>query len=216
MTNLSLLMTRPDPVDVLTARSVHGAGRVPEPERRIREAILMDAIGILRAGVERAKRPTLDDLETKWRHDYAEARRWIASTDRGHPFAFELVCDVLGLAADRVRAHVLASAPEIPTPAHYLELVTMRSVQAHERMAARAWAWAERQVSAWCVGDLSAAINAPINNVRGLVSLWLKTGRAEQLRAPVGRQGGLYRLTSGAARRVEREKQAGRRRLRVG
>ena len=153
--------------------------RVPEGEWRIRQAVLLDAIDLLRKGAERVARNDPRDWGTAWRHEYAEARRWIASRDRGQPFAFELVCETLGLDPGRVRAVVLAEAPEINAPASHLQLVDPRTRAAHERLATRLWGWADAQQTPWSSNEAALAVHASPESVRGYVSYWIKTGRIE-------------------------------------
>lgn len=75
-------------------------GRVDrgEPERRLMLAVLQDAVLTLtahaRGGTARSRRVV------------EEARRWLASDSREHPFAFGAICDVLGLDVGYLRAAV--------------------------------------------------------------------------------------------------------------
>lgn len=68
---------------------------LPESERRLRLAILEDALRYYRdyAGVR--------DRRARAMHE--DAAEWFASRDRSEPFAFENVCDALGLDASAIR-----------------------------------------------------------------------------------------------------------------
>ena len=190
MSGFSALIAPPDPVDTLAARAVCRTERVPAGERAIRQAVLLDAVDLLRKGAERVARNDPRDWGTAWRHEYAEARRWIASRDRGQPFAFELVCETLGLDPGRVRAVVLAEAPEINAPASHLQLVDPRTRAAHERLATRLWGWADAQQTPWSSNEAALAVHASPESVRGYVSYWIKTGRIEHYGG--GGHGGHY------------------------
>lgn len=76
-------------------------GRVyalPESERRLRLAILEDALRYYRAYAGAADR--------RARALYQDAAEWIASQDRSEPFSFENVCDALDLDAAAIRRHL--------------------------------------------------------------------------------------------------------------
>ena len=64
-----------------------------EPEKRLMVAVLEDAIAVLVAGGYSAEREIL----------HREAEHWFASDERGAPFTFAAICDVLGLDVGRVR-----------------------------------------------------------------------------------------------------------------
>ncbi len=179
-----------DVVAVHDFRAQHRQLGAPEGERRLREAILLDAIDLLRKGAERVARNDPRDWGTAWRHEYAEARRWIASTDRGQPFAFELVCEALGLDPGRVRSHVLAEAPPIHAPASHLQLVDRRTMLTREKLGARLWRWAEEQVTPWSSAEAATATRAAPETVRGYVSYWIKVGWIEHYGG--GGHGGHY------------------------
>jgi hypothetical protein len=66
-----------------------------EPEKRLMVAVLEEAISL----VVNAPSGRADDCRSVVR----EAHRWFASDDRGAPFAFATICDVLGLDSSRVR-----------------------------------------------------------------------------------------------------------------
>jgi len=68
---------------------------LPESERRLRLAILEDALRYYR----RHRHAT----DRRARALYEDAAEWFASPDRSEPFAFENVCDALGLDASAVR-----------------------------------------------------------------------------------------------------------------
>jgi hypothetical protein len=84
-------------VDVLlpTQLGAGARGALHEPERRLRLAVLEDAVHCFQryaAATDRRER-ALHEAE----------RAWFASTDRSEPFAFESVCDALHLDPDFVR-----------------------------------------------------------------------------------------------------------------
>jgi hypothetical protein len=68
---------------------------LPESERRLRLAILEDAL--------RYYRQYGDTTDRRARALYEDAAEWFASGDRSEPFAFENVCDALGLDASYIR-----------------------------------------------------------------------------------------------------------------
>lgn len=107
----------PDPVDVGKVLALSRRERVPPGEWALRVAILDDAIGLLRKHADRIRHPDPDDQHTAWRQDYAEAYRWVCSTDRGQPFAFAAVCDVLGLDPQAAREAILRDVPAVSIPA---------------------------------------------------------------------------------------------------
>lgn len=71
-----------------------------EPAKRLMVAVLEEAIAVV---VNRSSRGSEDH-----RAVVLEAERWFRSDDRSAPFAFETICDVLGLHADLVRQAVAA------------------------------------------------------------------------------------------------------------
>ena len=64
-------------------------------ERRLMAAVLEDAIRVYRqdAGARNRRRQRL----------FRETEQWIESTDRSWPFAFERICEILGLDPDYLR-----------------------------------------------------------------------------------------------------------------
>lgn len=80
---------------VLPAQLLRRRQALPEPERRLRLAILEDAL--------RYYRDYAGSTDSRRRALYDDAAEWIASRDRREPFAFENVCDALGLHPDAVR-----------------------------------------------------------------------------------------------------------------
>lgn len=66
-----------------------------EPEKRLMVAVLEEAIALV------VNDPVGRDEER--RTVVREARRWFASDERGAPFAFATICDILGLDSERVR-----------------------------------------------------------------------------------------------------------------
>jgi len=74
-------------------------GRPPltfQPEKRLMLAVLEDALATLDA---RAHAP-----HGRGRHLAREVERWVASTDTSWPFAFQNICDTLGVDAGCIRA----------------------------------------------------------------------------------------------------------------
>lgn len=73
-------------------------------ERLLMHAVLTDAIGVVTGRI----------VGSQYHHRSPGAvdadRRWFASRARDHLYAFENVCDLLGLDADAVRAVVFARA----------------------------------------------------------------------------------------------------------
>src|SRR5262245_65104485 len=91
--------------DTETAVSFGAVFRRADPaegERRLLLAVLEDGIRTLlkHAGATRGRAATLQ----------REALGWLLSTDRLDVFAFETICETLGIDADRLRARVLAEA----------------------------------------------------------------------------------------------------------
>ena len=84
----------------LTLRTV-GARHGQTGEQRLLLALLSDAMQAYSAELARRKRP----------HRIRELRRWFESTDRSYVFAFESVCDALGLDVGYVRRRVLGAVP---------------------------------------------------------------------------------------------------------
>jgi hypothetical protein len=78
------------PEQYFTARSA-----LAEPERRLRLAILEDAL--------RYYQQNAGAVGRRGRALYEDAADWFASPDRSEPFAFENVCDALGLDAHYIR-----------------------------------------------------------------------------------------------------------------
>lgn len=73
-------------------------------ERRLMVAVLEDAVHTLLAARRLSIRP-------KWiRSEY----EWITSTDQRDPFAFESICDVLGIDSREVRRRVLSKVGPLP------------------------------------------------------------------------------------------------------
>lgn len=66
-----------------------------EPEKRLMVAVLEEAIALI------VNAPSGPDDERG--AAIREARRWFASEDRGSPFAFATICDILGLEISCVR-----------------------------------------------------------------------------------------------------------------
>ena len=84
------------PLDtVLPAQFFAPRTAAPEPERRLRLALLEDA---LRYYTTYAGEP-----DRRARMLYEDAAEWFASDDRSEPFAFENVCDALGIDPDAIR-----------------------------------------------------------------------------------------------------------------
>lgn len=72
-------------------------------EQRLLMAVLCDAMHVYSAERARGKRP----------RRVRELRQWFESTDRSYVFAFESVCDALGVDAAYVRRRVLGTEPAV-------------------------------------------------------------------------------------------------------
>lgn len=84
--------------DLLGGVRANGVGG---PERSLMQAMLQDAVlCLMRQAAPMNERPQL----------YAEARAWVESRSRAWVFAFESVCDALGINADYARRRLLALA----------------------------------------------------------------------------------------------------------
>lgn len=68
------------------------------PERRLLVAMIEQAAADVRLFKGRAN--------ARAKRMYADAREWLRSNDRSHPFAFLTICDQLGLSPSSVRAVV--------------------------------------------------------------------------------------------------------------
>lgn len=71
-------------------------------ERRLRWAVLIDAIAIYRGGAE-------EKLSAKKRVRWLRERKWILSDDTSWPFSFVSICDALDLDPPYVRRLVFRS-----------------------------------------------------------------------------------------------------------
>jgi hypothetical protein len=89
--------------------------------RALMLAILEDAIHCIEQGRLRA--------HFRARRLAAEARAWMRSNDRGYPFSFLTITDVLGIDADAVRRHLLP-ASRTTCPEVRARVVTKRSPKA--------------------------------------------------------------------------------------
>ncbi len=80
---------------ILPAQWQAEAHALGDPERRLRLAVLEDAIRYLQryGGATSGRERTL----------YEDAADWFASPDRSEPFAFENVCEALGLDPEYIR-----------------------------------------------------------------------------------------------------------------
>lgn len=87
--------------------------QVPEPERRLRLAVLEDALRYYCEGA--------GDVSRRARLLHDDAAEWFASPDRSDGFAFENVCDALGLDPDAIRRglrrHDATTRPPTSAPA---------------------------------------------------------------------------------------------------
>ena len=84
--------------DLLGGVRANGVGT---PERGLMQAMLQDAVlCLMRQAAPANERPQL----------YAEARAWVESRSRAWVFAFESVCDALGINADYARRRLLLLA----------------------------------------------------------------------------------------------------------
>lgn len=84
-----------DADDLLSAQRFTPPRPLPESERRLRLAILEDAL--------RYYHQYRDATDRRSRALYEDAAEWFTSADRSEAFAFENVCDALGLDAAFIR-----------------------------------------------------------------------------------------------------------------
>ncbi len=95
--------TIPAPIDALTepdvmlpAQLLPEQSALTDPERRLRLAVLKDALHY----VQRHEHATDEHARAL----YEDALDWVADPDRSEPFSFENICDALGLDAWYVRS----------------------------------------------------------------------------------------------------------------
>lgn len=89
-------LTYPLEADVVVPAQWYAPRRaLPESERRLRVAILEDAL--------RYYRDYRGSTDRRTRAIHEDAVDWFASDDRSEPFAFESVCDALELDANAIR-----------------------------------------------------------------------------------------------------------------
>jgi hypothetical protein len=74
--------------------------------RRLRTGEERLMLGALADAIDRVRIHALRGTENQ-RAAASEARAWLASSDRSHPFAFESICDALDLDARAIRLWVL-------------------------------------------------------------------------------------------------------------
>jgi hypothetical protein len=86
------------PVPAPVARGEHAGGPSLQPEKRLMVAVLKDALFVLRR-CQAAEGPSAQ-------RQVRDTEAWFASHDRSWPFAFERICEELGLDPDHVRAGV--------------------------------------------------------------------------------------------------------------
>ena len=83
-----------------------GRAEPARPERELRRAVLADAIAMILTDAKAAGRRSIS-----LRDQRREALAWVLSEDRSDPFAFERICEALGIDAGWLRAQVLARQP---------------------------------------------------------------------------------------------------------
>jgi len=83
-----------------------GRAEPAHPERELRRAVLADAIAMILTDAKAAGRRSIS-----LRDQRREALAWVLSEDRSDPFAFERICEALGIDAGWLRAQVLARQP---------------------------------------------------------------------------------------------------------
>jgi len=81
--------------------TIFGSAKSRQPERRLMRAVLEHAI---RAAQSDTKGP-------RARRERREALAWIMSEERSDVFAFENVCETLGISVKWLRAKLLAAPP---------------------------------------------------------------------------------------------------------
>ncbi len=90
-----------------------------EPVVRLIEAMLRDAVECFQKHLFASKR--------KHQDAFREAELWICSTDRSWPFAFENVCDILGIEPNYLRRGLLEwKERQLSRQREYGESVPMR------------------------------------------------------------------------------------------
>lgn len=72
----------------------------PEGERRLMLAVLIDAVRLTRSLQSCAARHALSLVKER---QLVRELSWFFSFDRSHPFAFENICEALGLEAEYIR-----------------------------------------------------------------------------------------------------------------
>jgi len=82
--------------------SVHGRSNPAENHLRLMAAVLNDAVRVLAKHKSPRRR--------------REEMAWFTSRDRTAVFAFENVCEALGIDAARIRRHVIAQSGAVPAP----------------------------------------------------------------------------------------------------
>ncbi len=87
-----------DPVAVYGFQISHRSAAQRPPEIALMAAVLEDAIHCIHKNMH-AKRG-------RARREFLDAYRWIFDAEQSWPFAFENVCDILGLSAGAVRSTV--------------------------------------------------------------------------------------------------------------
>ncbi len=95
-----------EPDVALPARLFARRVALPESERRLRLAILEDALRYCRDYAD-----TTDRRARAFRDDAVE---WLASRDRSEPFSFENICDALALDASAIRRSLRTSSATPP------------------------------------------------------------------------------------------------------
>ena len=94
-TDRRLLDESTEPEVILPAQLMGDVKALDEPERRLRLAVLEDAIRYFQRYIHATDR--------RGRTLYEDAVDWFASPDRSDSFSFENVCDALGFDADYIR-----------------------------------------------------------------------------------------------------------------
>jgi len=84
-----------EPYAILPAQLFPAVSRLEESERKLRLAVLEDAI--------RAFQRHLRATDRRSRTLFQDALDWFSDSDRSEPFSFENVCDALSLDPDWVR-----------------------------------------------------------------------------------------------------------------
>jgi len=167
---------------------------LPAPERKLRIAMLEDALDHLSRFATHAERDLPEERETHWRKDYIEARDWLVSDDYW-TFSFLGVCEALGFSADAIRSRVLPTTHKLAAWTEPMRArVPVPKPAPAPTTAERCWAWALEQEQFNGVG-LASAMRIPLEDAKGHICAWVRAETIELVVRFRGRtQCGEYRV----------------------